>query len=84
MPVCLVQQVADGPLYPDPSVTDLATCSYVAESGVEYSQGWNALGSLSIEDASVIAPYIGVVWAVAWTFRAIAKTLNINESSSHE
>lgn len=81
MPVCLVQESPGGPLVPDPTNSNFSTCAYVVESGAEYSQGWNALGSLSIADAQTIGLQIGVVWAVAYGFKLLARYIYSNWSS---
>jgi len=57
----------------DPAITDLTTCAYVVETGS--ATGWRELGNMSIDDAGVIGAYVGVVWAIAWGFRAVAKSL---------
>lgn len=66
----------------DPAVTDLTTCAYVVETGG--ASGWRELGNMSIENAAEISGYVGVVWAIAWGFRAIAKSLFLPESVNHE
>ena len=81
MPVCLVEQSPGGPLVADPSNTNFATCAYVVDTGAEYAQGWNALGSLSIDEAKIIGLEVGVVWAIAWGFKLIARFLLSNWSS---
>ncbi|WP_426161646.1 hypothetical protein [Pseudoduganella sp. R-34] len=79
MAVCLrtVQQ-SDGTLLLalDPSVTNTATCAYVAESGA--SNAWQELGNMSIRDAEVISLNIGWVWAVAWGWKAISRAISLN------
>lgn len=69
---------------PDPGVTDLSTCAYVAQGGSEYVNGLGWLSSMTIEDANVIAASVGLVWAIAWGFKVIAKSLYQNGSSEHE
>jgi hypothetical protein len=84
MPVCLSEQSPGGPLVAVPGNTNFATCAYVVDTGAEYSQGWNALGSLSIADAQSIGFSIGLVWAIAWTFKMLARFLISNWSSENE
>lgn len=82
MPVCaraVVQPDGSFLLGLDPAVTDLTTCAYVVETGS--ASGWRELGNMSIGDAQVIGAYVGVVWAVAWGFRVIAKSLAISSES---
>lgn len=87
-PTTVVVSNADGSkspavaLVPDPAVTDLTACAYVVDTGG--SNAWRELGNMSIDNAQVIGASVGFVWAVAWTFKAIAKYLNSNESSHHE
>lgn len=66
----------------DPAQTNLATCAYVVETGT--ASGWRELGELTVADANVIGTYVGVVWAVAWAFRAIGKSIFLNESSQND
>lgn len=64
---------------------DPSTCQAVLESGSEYN-GWSQLFALSIDDAQTIGVQIMLVWAIAWTFRALAKALisPSNERYDHE
>lgn len=81
MPVCAraIQQ-ADGTLLLalDPTVNDLSTCPYVVEDGA--SNAWRELGNMSIENASVIGIGVGVVWAVAWGFKALIQAVSIYDT----
>jgi len=61
----------------DPSVTDTSTCAYVVETGA--SNAWSELGNMSIQNAELISVYVGVAWAVAWGFKAIGKSISLNE-----
>ena len=84
MPVCaraVVQPDGSFLLGLDPAVTDLTTCAYVVETGS--ASGWRELGNMSIENAQVIGGFVGVVWAVAWGFRAVAKSSTL-ERQDHE
>lgn len=77
MPVC-AQAVAqpDGKLYLalDPTVQDLSTCAYLVDDGA--SNAWRELGSMSIENAQVISIGVGVVWAIAWGFNAVKRSIS--------
>lgn len=57
----------------DPSITDTSTCAYVVETGA--SNAWRELGNMSISDAQVISAYAAGVWAIAWGFRQIRKSI---------
>jgi hypothetical protein len=57
----------------DPAVTDLSTCAYVVETGS--SNAWSELGNMSIENAQLVGAEVGAVWAIAWGFRAVLKSL---------
>jgi len=70
-------------LVPDPSVTDLTTCRFVVESGAS-TNAWRELGNMSIENAQVISAYVGLVWAIAWGFKAIASSISQNEGEKNE
>lgn len=80
MPVCAqaIQQ-PDGSylLAVNPSETNLATCPYVVESGAEYMSG--PLPALSPNEALVISTAVAVLWAGAWCFRAVARSLNLGD-----
>jgi hypothetical protein len=81
MPVCAraVQQ-ADGSLLLalDPTRTDLSTCAYVVDDGA--SNAWRELGNMSIENAIVISTSVGVLWAIAYSFRLIISSVSTFES----
>lgn len=81
-PVCgyLVKQT-DGTylLGVDPAAADLSACAYIVEGGS--GNNWRELGNMSIANAEQIGVAVGVVWAIAWGFRAIAKSLSNYESS---
>lgn len=66
----------------DPTNPNLATCPYVVETSS--MSAWTELGNLSIENAQEISVAVGVLWAVAWTFRVLAKSLSPFESSENE
>lgn len=81
MPVCAraIQQ-ADGSLLLalDPAHPDLSTCPYTVDDGA--SNAWRELGNMSYENAFVIGSGVGVVWAIAFTFRLLIKAVSIFES----
>jgi hypothetical protein len=81
MAVCAraVQQ-ADGTLLLalDPAAQDLSACPYVVDDGA--SNAWRELGNMSIENAQVLGVAVGVVWAIAFTFRLLIKAVSIFES----
>jgi hypothetical protein len=62
----------------DPTVTDTSTCAYVVDTGA--SNAWRELGDMSIENAELIGACVGAVWAVAWGFKAIRKSIPSFES----
>lgn len=57
----------------DPIAKDLSTCPYVVQDGA--SNAWQELGNMSIENAHVIGMAVGLVWAVAFTFRLLARAI---------
>lgn len=59
----------------DPAVQDFSTCPYVVETNA--SNAWRELGALSIEDAQVIGVSVGLVWAIAWGFKAVRRSINL-------
>jgi len=65
--------------------SSMEQCAYVIQSGTEYSAGWNQLMYMSVDDAQVIGTYIGMVWAIAWGFRAIRMAIfSPSERYDHE
>lgn len=85
MAVCAqaVQQ-ADGTLLLalDPTAKDLSTCPYVVQDGA--MNAWQELGNLSIENAQTVGLMVGAVWATAFAFRVLIRTLAINQNESPE
>ena len=65
-------------LEPVPSVTDLSTCAYVIETGAP--SAWVELGNMSIENAELIGGCVGGLWALAWSLKAIRKSIPSFES----
>lgn len=66
----------------DPTAQDLSTCPYVVQDGT--ANAWQELGNLSIENAHAIGLAVGAVWAVAFTFRVIIRSLSLNQNESPE
>lgn len=67
----------------DPTVTDTSTCAYVVETGA--SNAWSELGNMSVQDAQTISVYVGLVWAVAWGFRAVRESIfSVNEGNTND
>lgn len=63
-----------------PAQTDLSRCAYIIADGS--STAWQELGNMSIENASQIGAAVGVVWAIAWGFRFIARTIRNTDSNT--
>lgn len=59
------------------SQPNLNSCSYVIQSGAEVG---NSLFDLTPPQALEISGYIGGLWALAWGFKQIAKTLKMDVS----
>lgn len=73
-----VQVGLDGAIYavdPQPVVTD--SCSWVLVSGEEAG---NDLLNLTAEQGSQIGGAILLVWALAFTFRMIIRSFNVDEN----
>lgn len=86
MPVCArVIQQPDGALVLalDPAASDLSSCAYVVETGSATS-AWSELGNLTIPQAQQVGMGVVLVWAIAWTFRVLAKSISSFESSQNE
>jgi hypothetical protein len=83
MPVCAkaIQQ-ADGTylLALDPANTQASTCAYVVDTGS--SSAWAELGSMTINDATVITGSAAAVWAIAWGIRLLAQFLNSHKDEA--
>jgi hypothetical protein len=60
--------------------TDFAKCEWVVLTGADYGN-WQQLMSLSVDDAQTIGFEIGVVWAIAWGCKLVARVLTSNGSS---
>lgn len=76
-------QQADGTLLLalDPTNKDLSTCAYTVDDGA--STAWQQLGGMSVSDAQTVGLSVGVLWATAWAFKAIARvvTSGVNPES---
>lgn len=83
MPVCAMSiATVDGNfLEVRPDIQDLSTCAYVVETRAD-SNAWRELGNMSIGDAQVISAYVAGVWAIAWGFKAIRKSIPNYEASN--
>lgn len=85
MPVCAraIQQ-PDGTLLLalDPAAPDLSACPYVVETGS--ANAWQELGNLSLVNASEISAYVGLVWAIAWGIKTIAKSFFYTNGNENE
>jgi len=51
---------------------DISTCPYTLDDS---SSAWHELSNMSIPNAQEIAIYVGVVWAIAWGFKTLARIL---------
>lgn len=82
MSTCAVAvQQADGSYFLrlDPTVTDVSSCTYVVQSGADIG---GSLLMMSANDGGLYSLAIFSVWATAWAFRMLIKTLqgDTNES----
>lgn len=57
---------------------DISTCAYVVQSGSEVG---NSLFALTAHQGAEISMYVGVLWAIAWGFKQIAKVFSIGDSN---
>lgn len=67
-------------VYVDDSPTYSSSCTLVDGSGG--TNAWCELGNMSSSDASVVGVAVGLVWAIAWGFKVLRKSINLNEESS--
>ena len=67
-------------LVPDPSKTDLSTCSYVLQTGAEVAE--SSLANLTPAQGLEISMAICALWATAWGIKQVANSLkgNANET----
>jgi len=80
MATCAVAvQQADGSysLSLDPSVTDVTTCTYVVQSGVDLG---NSLLTLSVSNGLLISGAMLAVWGAAYCFTAVARVIKGNQN----
>lgn len=61
-------------------VPDYTQCEFVVLSGSDYhllggGSAWRELGNLTIDNAHLIGLAVGAVWAIAFTFRLLAKAV---------
>lgn len=62
---------------PSLSAPSLQSCPLVIQSGAEIG---NSLFDLTPPQALEISGFVAGLWALAWVFKQIAKTLNIGDS----
>jgi hypothetical protein len=60
------------------SSPDLNSCAYVIQSGAEVG---NSLFDLTPSQGLEISMYVCGLWALAWGYKQIAKTLSIGDSN---
>ena len=80
MAVCaLAKQQTDGSyvLVFDDTQTDTSSCAYVVLTAGDYSSA--QFTSMSIQDATTVSVAVGCLWAVAWVFRALAKSMSTKD-----
>lgn len=65
----------------NPQPSDLSACSLVAGS---YSETVSELMQISPEQGASISAAIMLVWAVAWVFRQIIRTLNVGKNEGNQ
>lgn len=84
MATCLKPVVINGETFlaVDSTQSNLSACTYVVEDGA--NSGFNALFNMSINDALVISTAIGLLWAVAYGFRVLARFLASDDGSLHQ
>jgi len=65
-------------LTPDPIGLEAANGSATScATGGGSTNAWCELGNMSIANSQEIGVYIGLVWAIAWGFRALRKSIVI-------
>lgn len=65
----------------DLTQTDISQCTYTMEDGS--STAWRELGNMSIANATQISVSVAVVWAIAFGFKAIRKSLYSDDSQTN-
>jgi hypothetical protein len=63
----------------NPSVTDVSTCQYVVQSGSDVA---GSLLTMSAQTGGLYAAAMVSVWLIAWSFKALYKTLGVNSNES--
>lgn len=61
----------------DPSVTNVGTCQYVLQTGIEWVNG--SLATMSPGEAAELAGYVCLLWTAAFCIRALIRTVFIGE-----
>lgn len=82
MAICAIQvKQSDGSYLfgPDPNASDLATCSYVVESGPDFG---SSFFQMTASDGGTYSAAIVSVWIGAWIFKMLIKTLNGDRNDS--
>ncbi|WP_428717291.1 hypothetical protein [Undibacterium curvum] len=75
-------QNQDGSLRLEPDTQqDLQQCQFVLQTGAEVG---NSLTTLTPAQGAEISAYVGAIWALAWGFKQIAKTLNSGDSQNED
>lgn len=64
----------------EPSITDVTTCQYVVHTGTEVA--FAPLLSMSPNEALVISAAVAGLWAVAWGFKQVGRSLKGNENEA--
>lgn len=78
----LVKDGSNYVLSPDTTSGDIAGCVYVVQSGEELMQEppWY----LSVEEALAITTAVILVWAMAWGFKQVARTLRESNDENND
>lgn len=76
--------LADGTtqrVYQEP--TDWTVCDYIVLQPSEYGN-WQQLVTLSVQDVQAIAPFIALVWATAWGFKTLRRSISISTERNED
>jgi len=78
MTVCLKEITVSGSqvLAVDTAATDLTTCVYVVESGLEQLSG---LPALDATDGALLGSAIVGCWLIGWAIKQAIRALNVGE-----
>lgn len=82
MAICaLSHTLADGTVVIalDAQNTNLTTCQMVVNTGAEFN---NDLMNFTPADALVVSSSVALLWALAWSFRVVLKSLSPKEASN--